>query len=272
MKNTAVRSNISRRLKTKQFSIVQREFRSYFRIFHSLVCLGPCVESSASPKFEQPSLLKESNAMILKRWCLVASVLIVANLVITAPVVSAESFRAFRQKNGLQAYIPPDWFLRGYFIACEKNPSYVFGPVQNFVRALGSTTTWLIEDMELERLKAAAADGKKIEYSMFLEAVSPDHTEYWVFVVLPYESAQAWYNARRAYHGGKTEPYYGKTRIELERALSQGLNINAELRFWIEDEETSLQAPEGVIMSRYKFQPVFDLSTGRRTEPAAKTE
>ena len=191
---------------------------------------------------------------------------------ITAPVVSAESCRAFRQKNGLQAYVPPEWFLRGYFIASEKNPDYVFGPVQDFVGALGGTTTWLIEDMELERLEAASADGKKIEYSLFLEAVSPDRAEYWVFVVLPYESAQAWYDAKRAYHGRKAEDYYGKTRSELERALSQGLNINAELRFCIENGKTSLKAPEDVIMSRYKFQPVFNLGTGRRQSPAAKTE
>ncbi|MDH3568010.1 MAG: hypothetical protein OEM61_11750 [Desulfobacteraceae bacterium] len=210
--------------------------------------------------------------MILKRWCLVASVFMAASLVITAPVVSAESGRAFRQKNGLQAHVPAEWFLKGYFIAREKNPGYVFGPVQNFVGALDGTTTWLIEDMELERLKAAAAEGKKIEYSLFLEAVSPDRTEYWVFVVLPYESAQAWYDAKRAYHGRKAEEYYGKTQGELERALGQGLNINAELRFWIEKGETSLQTPENVIMSRYKFQPVFDLGTGRRPDPAAKTE
>ncbi len=210
--------------------------------------------------------------MILKRWCLVASVLIVANLVITASVFSAESFRAFRQKNGLQAYVPPEWFLKGYFIAREKNPAYVFGPVQDFAGALGGTTTWLIEDMELERLQAASADGKKVEYSLFLEAVSPDRAAYWVFVVLPYESAQAWYDARRAYHGRKAEGYYGKTRNELEHSLSQGFKVNAELRFWIENGETSLQAPEGVIMSRYKFQPVFDLGTGHRPEPAPKTE
>ena len=209
---------------------------------------------------------------MLKRLYLVASVFMVASLVITAPVVSAESFRAFRQKNRLQAYVPPEWFLRGYFIACEKNPGYVFGPVQDFVGAVGGTTTWMIEDMELERLEAASADGKKIEYSLFLEAVSPDRTEYWIFVVLPYESAQAWYDGKRAYHGRKAEEYYGKTRKELERALSQGLNINAELRFWIKNGETSLQAPEDVIMSRYKFQPVFDLGTGRRQGSAAKTE
>ena len=210
--------------------------------------------------------------MLLKRWCLVASVFVVAILVITASVFSEESFRTFRKKNGLQTYVPPEWFLKGYFIAREKNPGYVFGPVQDFAGALGGTTTWLIEDLELERLKAASVDGKKIEYSMFLEAISSDRTEYWVFVVLPYESAKAWYDARRAYHGRKAEGYYGKTRSELERALSKGLNINAELRFWIENGQTSLQAPEGVVMSIYKFQPVFDLGTGHWTEPAAKAE
>ena len=210
--------------------------------------------------------------MILKRWRLVASVFIVTILVITAPVVSAESGRAFRQKNGLQAYVPPEWFLTGYFIACEKNPGYVFGPVQDFVEALGGTTTWLIEDMELERFEAASAKGKKIEYSLFLEAVSPDRTEYWIFVVLPYENAASWYDAKRAYHGRKAEEYYGKTRKELEHALSQGFHINAELRFWIVNGDTSLQAPEDVIMSRYKFQPVFDLGTGRRLGSYVKTD
>jgi hypothetical protein len=188
----------------------------------------------------------------------------IASLVITAPVISVESNRDFRQKNGLQAYVPPQWFLKGHFIACEKNPVYVFGPVQDFVRALGGTTAWLIEDMELERLEAASADGNKIEYTLYLEAVSPDRTEYWVFVALPYESAEVWYDARRAYHGRKAEDYYGKTRSELERAMGQGFNINAELRFWIESGETSLQAPEELIMSRYKLQPVFDLSSGLR--------
>lgn len=210
--------------------------------------------------------------MILKRWCLVAFPLMAAILVITAPALSAESSPAFRQQNGLQIYTPPEWFLKGCFIACEKNPNYVFGPVRDFVRAIGGKTTWLIEDMELERLKAALAEGKKIEYSLFLEAVSSDRTQYWVFVVLPYKSAQAWYDAKRAYHGRKAEAYYGKTRIELERALSQGFNINAELRFWIENGETRLQTPEDIIMSRYGFQPVFDLHTGQRPNPAAKTE
>jgi hypothetical protein len=192
--------------------------------------------------------------------------------VITAPVVSAESSQAFRLKNGLQTYVPPEWFLSGYFIACEKDPEYVFGTVQDFAGTLGGTTTWLIEDLELERLKAVSLDGKKIEYSLFLEAVSVDRTEYWVFVTLPYDSAQAWYDARRVYQGRKADKYYGKTRSEIERALNQGLKIKAELRFWIENGETSLQVPEDVIMSKYNIKPVFDLGTGRRIEPAAKIE
>ena len=208
--------------------------------------------------------------MKLTRWRLGVSVFMIASLLLTAPVVAAESLRTFRQKNGLQTYVPPEWFLKGHFIACEKNPGYVFGPVQDFVRALGGTTSWLIEDMELERLKAALADGKKIEYTLYLEAVSPDRTEYWVFVVLPYDSAQAWYDAKRAYHGRKAEGYYGKTQSELERALAQGVNINAELRFWIANGETQLQAPERIIMGKYKFPPIFDLTAGCRTGPAAK--
>jgi len=210
--------------------------------------------------------------IILKRWWLIASVFVAAIMVISAPVVSAESYRAFRQKNGLQDYVPPNWFLKGNFIAGEKNPHYVFGSVQDFVGMLGGTTTWLIEDMELERLETATKVGKKIEFSLFLEAVSPDRTQYWVFVVLPYESAQEWYDAKRAYHGRKAEEYYGKTRNEFEGALSQGLKINAELRFCIENGKTGLKAPEDVILSRDRFQPIFDLKTGRRLSSAFRTE
>jgi len=89
---------------------------------------------------------------------------------------------------------------------------------------------------------------------------------------LPHASAKEWFDARRAFHGRKAEAYYGKTRKELERALGQGLQIKAELRFLIEQEEASLQVPEDVIMNRYKVRPVFDLSAGRRLSPAAKTE
>jgi len=203
---------------------------------------------------------------------LVASMLMLASLMLTPIVVAAESAWTFRQQNGLLAYTPPNWFLEGYFIAREKKPGYVFGPVQDFVETLRATTTWLIEDLEMNRLERASADGKKPEYSLYLEAVSSDNTEYWVFVVLPHESAQAWFDARRAYHGRKAVGYYGETQSEIERALSQGLKINAELRFLIEKGDTSLQVPEDVIMRRYNFQPIFDLSVGRRIDPTSKTK
>ena len=106
---------------------------------------------------------------------------------------------------------------------------------------------------------------------MFLESVLPDRTEYWVFVVLPHGSAQAWFDARRAFHGRKADAYYGETQRNFERALNQGLEIKAELRFWIERGDTSLQVPEEVIMSRYNCRPVFDLDAGRRLNPVAKT-
>jgi hypothetical protein len=209
---------------------------------------------------------------MLKRWFLLMSMLMLLSLVITPLVFAAESAQAFRQKNGLQVYAPPVWFLEGYFIAREKNPGYIFGTVQDFVKTLGATTTWLIEDLELKRLEVATAEGKKPEYSLYLEAVAPERTEYWVFVVLPHESPQAWFDARRAYHGRKAEGYYGKTQSELERALSQGLKIKAELRFFIEKGDISLESPEDAIMARYNFQPIFDLSTGRWLGAAAKTK
>ena len=110
-------------------------------------------------------------------WSLAATTIIMASLMITPSTSAEDSSQSFRRQNGLVAYAPPAWFLEGSFIARERNPGYVFGPVQNFVRAIGSKTTWLIEDLELKRLERASADETIPEYSLFLEAVSPEHTE-----------------------------------------------------------------------------------------------
>ena len=209
---------------------------------------------------------------MLRRWYLAAAMIMLAGLMVTPKAFTGESAQEFRQQNGLLAYTPPAWFLEGHFIAREKNPAYVFGPVQDFVRAVGGKTTWLIEDVELKRVEQASTEGDNPEYSLFLEVVLPETTEYWIFVVLPHESGQAWFDARRAYHGRKAEDYYGKTQGELETALSQGFKIKGELRFLIEKGDTCLQAPEELIMSRYKFQPVFDLSGGRRLGSAAQNK
>ncbi len=208
----------------------------------------------------------------LKIFGLTTSMFMLASLIITASAVAGQSAQEFRQQNGLLAYAPPDWFAEGYFIAREKNPAFVFGPVQDFVRALGGKATWLIEDLELKRLERISADGTSPEYSLYLEAVKPEHTEYWVFVVLPYESAGEWFDARRAYHGRKAENYYGETQGMLERAIRQGLKIKSELRFLIKKGEVSLEPPEDLIMNKYKFKPVFDLNSGRRLDSAAGTE
>jgi hypothetical protein len=211
---------------------------------------------------------------MLKRinsWSLASTMIILAILLINPSTEAEDSTQSFRQQNGLLPYDPPTWFLEGYFIARERNPGYVFGPVQNFVRAIASKTTWLIEDMELKRLERTSTDGMPPEYSLFLEAVSPERTEYWVFVVLPHESAEEWFAARRAYHGRKADGYYGKTQTMLKRAISQGLKVKAEIRFFMDKGIISLESPEDIIMNKYKFQPIFDLSKGRRMGTAAKT-
>ena len=212
--------------------------------------------------------------MMLKsliRWCLAASIIMLAGLMITPTTYAGDSDPSFRQQNGLLTYDPPTWFLEGYFIARERNPGYVFGTVQNFVQAMSGETTWLIEDLEQKRLDQALADETIPEYSLFLEAVSLERTEYWVFVTLPHESAKEWFAARRAYHGRKAEGYYGKTQNMLERAISQGLKIKAEIRFFIEKGKISSESPEDIILNKYKFQPIFDLSTGRSLGSAAET-
>ena len=231
-------------------------------------------ESNQTPQTDTPTNAygKERRAIMLKRWWMVVAMVMLTNLLMIPAVAAAESTQAFRQENGLITYVPPAWFLGGFFIAREKQPGYVFGSVQDFVSAIGGTTAWLIEDLELKRVEQAAADGQIFEYSLYLESVSPESTEYWVFVVLPYESAQAWFDARRAYHGRKAEGYYGDTQKELESAYNQGLKVKAELRFLIEKGMTSVEVPEDVIMNKYKFQPVFDLRAGRLLDPAATTQ
>jgi hypothetical protein len=207
----------------------------------------------------------------LKSWSMSASIIMMTILMITPTANAGDNAQSFRQQNGLLTYAPPAWFLEGYFIAQERNPGYVFGPVQNFVQAMGNTTTWLIEDLELKRLERISSDGTTPEYSLYLEAVSAERTEYWVFVVLPHETAEEWFAARRAYHGRKAEGYYGKTQSMLERAFSQRLKIKAEIRFFIEKGNISLESPEDVILNRFKFQPVFDLSTGHWLDPTSET-
>ena len=208
----------------------------------------------------------------LKFWGLSASIVMLAGLIITLSAAAGESANEFRQQNGLVAYDPPAWFLEGYFIAREKNPGFVFGPVQDFVGVLSGKTTWLIEDLELQRIERASAGGTNVEYSLYLESVSPEYTQYWVFVALPYESAREWFDARRAYHGSKAEGYYGETQGMLERAFGQGFKIKAELRFLIEKKEIRLEPPEDLIMKRYQYQPVYDFAAGRRLDSKTKTQ
>jgi hypothetical protein len=198
------------------------------------------------------------------RWITIALVL---SLWTTVPATAEEPSRAFRQKNHLIINEPPAWFLNGYFIAREKNPTYIFGPVADFVRVLGGTSTWLIEDLELKRVQAASAERKTPEYTLYLEVKTSQRLEYWIFVVLPYRNAQEWFDARRAFHGRKAEAYYRDTQMNLENAAGQGIKIKAELRFFIESGQTSVLVPENIIMGKYRYMPVFDLFAGFLMKP-----
>jgi hypothetical protein len=210
--------------------------------------------------------------MMRKKWCWVVTAFVLTSLMATAQVASAESQGDFRQENGLLAYDPPQWFLKGYFIAREKNPHYLFGPVQDFIKTLGGTPAWLIEDAELERIRSASRDGQKIEYTVYLEVASTDQSAYWVFVLFPSDSAQMWYAARRAYHGRKAVDYYGKTKDELERAALKGFKVKSELRFRIENNEISSKVPEDMILGQYNCKPVLDLVTGGKPDLKTKAE
>ena len=57
--------------------------------------------------------------------------LLLAGLVIIPAAMGAESSQTFRQQNGLMAFEPPIWFLEGHFVAREKDPTYIFGPVKS---------------------------------------------------------------------------------------------------------------------------------------------
>ncbi len=98
-------------------------------------------------------------------WVL-SSIFPLAGLLFIPAAMASESSQTLRQENGLLTYEPPAWFLEGHFVAREKDPGFIFGPVRDFVKTLGGTTTWLIEDQELKRLDQATAEGKAPEYSL----------------------------------------------------------------------------------------------------------
>lgn len=115
----------------------------------------------------------------------------------------------FRQENDLTSHQPPDWFLKGHFVAREVGPRFIFGSVTDFVQSLGCPTAWLVEPEEQARVDQAAQAGKTPEYSLYLEQDAPGGKVYWMFVVLPHQDPQQWLRERHDYHKSKTEGYYG---------------------------------------------------------------
>lgn len=171
---------------------------------------------------------------------------------------------SFREQNDLLPFTPPDRFLAGHFVAREVQPRYLFGSVAEFAASLGQSATWLIETAEQERQERLAREGKQFEYTIYLEAPGPQGPRYWVFVVLPHQSAREWFEERWSYHKSKTKEFYGQTQSGLERAMADGFVISGELRFLVEDGQPSLQVPEEMLLREHKFSPRYDLGEGKR--------
>lgn len=198
----------------------------------------------------------------MRRMGLITAALLVllgtALLGLGRPCLAAESFR---EQNGLKPCQTPAWFLAGNFLAREKAPRYLFGKVGDFVKALPGKTAWLMEEGESKRVKALGeAPG---EFTLYLEQADQGQTRYWVFVAMPHQNSQQWFDARRKFHGGKALPYYGKTADQMQNAFDAGLKPQGELRFIVEKGNLLLQAPEEVLLGRKVCRPVWDLAQGK---------
>jgi hypothetical protein len=207
--------------------------------------------------------------MAMPKYRFLASLaLALALLAPGAPAGAGQATPSFREQNDLVPFTPPAWFLAGHFVAREVEPRYLFGTVGGFAQSLGGATAWLIEDDEQKRQERLASEGKAFEYTIYLEAAGPTGPLYWVFVVLPHKSAQAWFEERWSYHKSKAKAYYGQTQSGLERAFAEGLAIGGELRFLVEEGQVSLKVPEDILAGEGKFPPAYDLREGKPLQAA----
>jgi hypothetical protein len=213
-----------------------------------------------------------------RKLILTAALLALALLAVSAPALAQGSANDpaqaaasdFRAQNDLVAYEPPPWFLQGAFVARENEPRFVFASPEQFARSLGCPTAWLIEAAELKRLERVAKKGEPMEYSLYLEAKQPSGTVYWMFVALPYQSAQEWFQDRWTYHRSKAEGFYGKTQAGLQQAAAAGMWPKGELRYLVIDGQVSLEPPEELLTRQMSFPAVYDLAEGRKLgSPAA---
>ena len=171
---------------------------------------------------------------------------------------------ALRQANGLVALTPTEKFLAANFVADERNPAFVFGPVQAFAASRKCPTTWLCEGDRKPPAEVGSKD-MPMEYTIYLEEDCPDKVVYYVFIDQSNLTPQQWIEWRQRFHfSGKTQEAYGPTKSKLEKACEQGCGFNAELRFIQKDGELLHTSPEEFLRADPKFAPLYDLNLQKK--------
>ena len=189
------------------------------------------------------------------------------------PLAASDKAAALRTANDLVAFTPPDAFLAGSFLADEREPSFLFGPVSDFVLSRKCPAAWLIEAGEKARLAKPAGTDAPLEYTLYLEEDCPEQVRYYVFVDQSAMTPKQWLEWRQQFHKNKAEGEYGATRDRLEKAVAQGLRIGGELRFIVNDGELAVgKTPEACLGPELAYAPSYDLKQGTKLTRACPPE
>ena len=189
------------------------------------------------------------------------------------PLAASDKAAALRAANDLVAFSPPDAFLAGSFLADEREPSFLFGPVSDFVASRTCPTAWLIEAGEQARIAKPAEAEAPLEYTLYLEEDCPQQVRYYVFVDQSAMTPKQWLAWRQQFHKSKAEGEYGATRDRLEKAVAEGVRIGGELRFIVNDGELAVgKTPEACLGPDLAFAPSYDLKQGIKLTRACPPE
>jgi hypothetical protein len=169
-----------------------------------------------------------------------------------------------RQANGLVQFNPTKKFLGGNFVADEMHPVFIFGTVKDFAASRKCATTWLIEKDMQARLQKAGGPGQAGEYTVYLEEDCPNKVVYYVFIDQSNLTPKQWIEWREKFHRSKTEPEYGSTKSNLDKACAAGCGVGAELRFIQKNGELLTKSPEAVLRHDLKFAPIYDLNRQKK--------
>ena len=194
---------------------------------------------------------------------IIGSLLLLLGL--AGPLTASEKAAALRTDNDLVAFSPPDAFLAGSFLADEREPSFLFGPVSEFATSRQCPVAWLIEAGEKARIAKPAGPDAPLEYTLYLEEDCPAQVRYYVFVDQSAMTPAQWLKWREQFHKSKAEGEYGVTRDRLEKAVAEGMRIGGELRFIVNDGELAVgKTPEACLGPDLAFAPSYDLKQGTK--------